>query len=122
MNVSLNQMLEEGVRYSPLYQPVNNSDHLPMTLCAMHGLGANHSQLTAFRAEYLKKLDTFEPAAAVDDWHEGLGQRNRYPALLQYFLERELSRELIDEVLRLILSFRFGRMQAREKFFMRIWQ
>ena len=84
--MSLQAMLQEGIRYAPTYRPVDNSDHLPMTLCAMHGLGATDAELAVFRDGYVGRLHEWEAVGRVMGWQEGLGERALYPVLLQWFL------------------------------------
>lgn len=98
----LKNLLREGIRFSPLYKPVYNSDHLPMALAAMHGLGASDDQLVKFRDDYVQRLQSWEPAGATDDWTTKLGDRSAYPALLAYFnrqLDSRQQQDVIEEVL-----------------------
>lgn len=102
----LKNLLREGTRYSPLYKPVYNSDHLPMALAAMQGLGASDDQLVEFRDDYVQRLQLWEPAQATDEWTTKLGDRSAYPALLAYFdhqLGLRQQQDVIEEVLRTTL-------------------
>lgn len=47
---TLNQLLDQGLEFDPHYLPSMNSDHLPMTLCAMAGLGASDSSHKGIQA------------------------------------------------------------------------
>ena len=96
-------MLNDGIRFAPLYEPVMNSDHLPMTLCALRGLGGNDDFLLSYKSEYEARLQTIEPEPALADWRQGLGQRARYPGLLAYFLDTEITPALISDVLQICL-------------------
>lgn len=98
----LKALLSDGIRFAPNYKPVSNSDHLPMTLAAMHGLGATDAALIRFRDEYAERLHTWEAGDPVDDWQNCLGQREKYPALLLYFQSRLQvadAQDLLEEVL-----------------------
>ena len=98
----LTQMLSDGTKFAPLYKPANNSDHLPMTLCAMQGLGATQEVLLAFKEEYEQRLHVWQFDKAIDDWRHGLGVPSSYPALLQFFqlrLAEQDNENVIGEVL-----------------------
>ncbi len=94
----LHQLLREGTKYAPRYRPVDNSDHLPMTLAAMYGLGADEQVLIEFRESYAKRLHLWEPAEPVQNWQSSFGERDAYPALLQYFT-RQLEACGVDAIL-----------------------
>ncbi len=38
---SLQELLVDVTRYDPRYLPSRNADHMPMTLCAISGLGGH---------------------------------------------------------------------------------
>ncbi len=82
----LPRLLADGVRYDPHYLPSMNSDHLPMVLCAMAGLGATDDQLLEFRRDYVTILREVTDAAPIEDWREGIGDPAAYPAMLQTML------------------------------------
>lgn len=101
---NLQRLLIEGTEYSPNYLPSNNSDHLPMTLCAMSGLGANAAFLAHYRQQYSQRLHRIsnhdaqempssELAASclaqerdiTSDWRQGIGRSACYPVLLAWF-------------------------------------
>lgn len=100
----LHQLLDDGVRFAPHYPPVWNSDHLPMTLSAMFGLGATEEQLKSFRQDYMSRLiPQAETKVPVTHWRTGLGSRRAYPALLDWFaqaLREQPTEELVEAVLR----------------------
>jgi hypothetical protein len=100
----LNKLLADGIRFDPHYVPSLNSDHLPMTLCAMTGLGASHEQLLAFRADYCSILrpvasHTRESAIKGDEWRSLIGVSDGYAELLRYLLQT-ISTKGIDATLR----------------------
>jgi len=99
---SLQQLLEDGVRFDPHYQPSMNSDHLPMTLCAMSALGADDVTLYTYRDDYSKILQEITPARPLVDWHDGIGKLASYPALLA-FMRGQIDRRGALEVVREIL-------------------
>ena len=111
IEIVLNELLADGIRFDPHYLPSMNSDHLPMTLCAMAGLGGTEAQLLAFRDEYVKILRPVATATAAGELHEGqwrdlIGVTDGYAALLAYFLVQlehrgieSLIREVLPEVI-----------------------
>jgi hypothetical protein len=56
LNPSLGQLLEDAQRFAPSYGG-GLSNHLPMTLIALHGLGADSSVLAAHALRYAKRLE-----------------------------------------------------------------
>ena len=84
---TLNQLLDQGLEFDPHYLPSMNSDHLPMTLCAMTRLGASDSSLLAYRDDYSKILRPIEVVSATTDWKTTVGRVEEYPALRAYMLE-----------------------------------
>ena len=104
----LQSMLASGVTFAPCYLPSNNSDHLPMTLCAMSGLGASDDVLRAYRDDYQRILHTRSPAVPLANWQQGLGIEAQYSAVLEHFLVRladgEPGTKLIREVLPEVIS------------------
>lgn len=94
----LHALLEAGVRYSPTYPPDGNSDHLPMALCALAGLGADDDQLHAFaRQRSAWQVRAEAPDREVVDPRDHLGDHAAYPALLQTLRHRiaEAGREAV---------------------------
>ncbi len=81
----LDELLADGIRFDPHYLPSMNSDHLPMTLCAMSALGADADVLTRYRNEYSSILRPVAPAGVLEHWQDGVGDIDQYPALLRYF-------------------------------------
>ena len=99
-------MLADGVRFAPHYEPVSNSDHLPMTLSAMSGLGATVDTLLDFRASYSRRLHEWVPGRSVQHWQDGSGKPDAYPALMNYFRSRineEGHEAILGEVLGVFL-------------------
>ena len=84
---SLHELLVDGTRFAPRYRPSMNSDHLPMTLCAMTGLGGDFKDCVAYRDDYKSILHEISYAPPLSDWRLGIGQRNMYPALFPWFRE-----------------------------------
>ena len=82
---SLQELLIEGIRYDPRYLPSRNADHMPMTLCAISGLGGNQDALLAYRDQYKKILHEICPVSARPDWRQGIGRNESYPSLLAWF-------------------------------------
>lgn len=84
----LQDLLADGTRYSPWYPPSMNSDHMPMTLCAITGLGGDFEFCVNYREDYKKILQELQPAQAMTDWRRGIGRNECYPALLTWFRQR----------------------------------
>ena len=83
----LHALLADGLRFNPHYLPSGNSDHLPMTLCAMSGLGAEAGLLDEYRADYSQILHDISAAPPIDHWRTGLGEGDEaYPAVLSWCL------------------------------------
>jgi hypothetical protein len=82
---SLHELLEDGIRFDPRYLPEMNSDHMPMTLCAMSALGADAAELIRYRDDYCRILRPVPAAGVIEHWRDGVGDRDQYPALLRYF-------------------------------------
>lgn len=102
----LYELLKAGAKFSPHYRPVYNSDHLPMTLCALEGLGADAETLSSFRDDYAARLHTFEFNGEIAHWREGLGDRKAYGALTNWFttaLTQQPAEQLVEEVLAVTL-------------------
>jgi hypothetical protein len=87
--VSLDDLLTAGACWAPEYQG-GLSNHLPMALVALHGLGADDARLQAFAAGYARRL---VPAPAAQDWPSGdaratrFGQPEAWPAYRSLFGE-----------------------------------
>lgn len=82
---NLQDLLIDGIRYDPRYLPSLNSDHLPMTLCAITGLGGTHDFCLSYRKDYIRILREIPSAQPLPDWHQGIGERDAYPELLAWF-------------------------------------
>lgn len=95
---TLHQLLDDGIRYDPHYLPSMNSDHMPMTLCAIVGLGGTIDDCLAYRDDYSRILHEFEPLPAIEDWRAGLGDDACYPALQGYFLAEIKKRGISETV------------------------
>lgn len=84
----LDILLAEGVRYHPEYPPHGNSDHMPMTLCALYALGADAASLISYRDDYAGILHQIEPQPSLENWRQHRGNMQAYPALLSTMIER----------------------------------
>ena len=84
----LRDLLGDGTRYSPRYRPSMNSDHLPMTLCAMAGLGGDFDACVAYRDQYKKILHEIPREDPIRHWRNGIGRRELYPSLLPWFRQQ----------------------------------
>jgi hypothetical protein len=79
---------EHRERYHLFYPPLGNADHGPMTLLALHALGASRDTIERFAVTYRERLAPRPPAKAtltVDDWDEECGNAESYAALLGFF-------------------------------------
>jgi hypothetical protein len=85
---SLQELLIDGIRYDPHYLPSMNADHMPMTLCAISGLGGHLDALLAYRDQYKKILHEIPLVSASPDWRQGIGRKESYPSLLAWFTEQ----------------------------------
>ena len=95
----LQELLEQGIGYDPHYLPSMNSDHLPMTLCAMQGLGARDAQLEQFQAEYRLKLRTVSSNSLSAGWRGAVGNPDEYLGLMHY-LRAQIDQTSINEVVK----------------------
>ncbi|XOV87563.1 MAG: questin oxidase family protein [Pseudomonadota bacterium] len=95
---SLAALLDDGLRFDPRYPPDLNSDHLPMALCAIDGLGGGMADLLAFREGYLPQLREFQAQPPALDWRVELGSDDRYPAVLALLLTR-IAQQGVDRIL-----------------------
>jgi hypothetical protein len=95
----LQELLEQGVRYDPHYLPSMNSDHLPMTLCAMQGLGATDSLLQQFEAEYRLRLRRVSSNLLSAGWRGAVGNPGEYLGLMHY-LRAQIDQTSINEVVK----------------------
>lgn len=102
-NHELQQLLSDGLRYNPHYLPSGNSDHLPMTLCAMTGLGADTDFLRSYRAEYTQILHEIKPQHAIANWRAAIGRGDdAYPAALAW-CSAEIEATSVAETVRALL-------------------
>jgi hypothetical protein len=89
----LETLISEGRQYGAEYQG-GLSSHLPMSLIALHQLGASDSRLVEFHSAYVERLETKnEPSApfTCNNWREALGQHRANSEYVAFF-ERELDR------------------------------
>jgi len=100
--MGLQEFLEQGIRYDPHYLPDMNSDHLPMTLCAMQGLGANDAQLQQFQDEYRLRLRTVSSNPLSTGWRGAVGNPDEYYGLMLY-LRGQIDQVGIKEVVKKFL-------------------
>ncbi|MFT6431984.1 MAG: hypothetical protein ACJAVI_000019 [Candidatus Azotimanducaceae bacterium] len=89
---ALSALLTDGIRFDPHYLPSMNSDHMPMTICAMAGLGATLEQIQEFTTGYSKILRPVTTVVSLsgvvnDQWRHWIGIPDGYAELLQYFIE-----------------------------------
>lgn len=109
---SLLQLLEEGIAFDPHYLPSMNSDHLPMVLSAITGLGGDLSACLAFRDAYAPRLRPLVPGPKLNNWRDGIGSQECYPALLAWFRE-EISKKGMEASLREYLPEFFPSLAQR---------
>jgi len=87
--VTLRDLLDRGAGYDAEYAG-GLSNHLPMALTALQGLGAPAARLDAFAAGYAERL---QPAPAAEPWPSGdawpsrLGERAAWPAYRALFAD-----------------------------------
>ena len=104
----LESLLDAGVHLDAEYGD-GLANHLPMTLVALHALGASDARLQAFAATYGRKLG---PAPPVQDWPAGdawasrLGQPAAWPMYRSLFA-LWLFHEPADAVLAQVLPVLF---------------
>ena len=97
--MGLQELLEQGVRFDPHYLPSMNSNHLPMTLCAMQALGATDSLLQQFEAEYRLHLRKVSSNSLSGGWRGAVGKPGEYLGLMRY-LRAQIDRTSINEVVK----------------------
>ena len=85
---NLQDLLTDGTRYDPRYLPSKNTDHMPMTLCAISGLGGNFDHMVAYRNEYKKILHEYPSENLSTSWRQGVGRNESYPSLFAWFTEQ----------------------------------
>lgn len=81
----LHELLTDGTRFYPRYLPSLNSDHLPMTLCAIAGLGGDIDTCVTYRNDYKSVLHEVPKELPIVDWRQGIGRSDMYPSLLAWF-------------------------------------
>ena len=102
---SLQELLVDGTRYDPRYLPSRNADHMPMTLCAISGLGGHLDALFAYRDQYKKILHEIPSVDANPNWRQGIGQNESYPSLLAWFREQVAERGIESTVSKYLPEF-----------------
>ncbi len=85
-------LLADGTRYSPCYRPSMNSDHMPMTLCAIAGLGGDLDACVAYRDKYKNILHEIPRENPIRHWRNGIGRSELYPSLFAWFRQRVAER------------------------------
>ncbi len=81
----LNELLDVGQRYAPEYRG-GLSNHLPMALGALHGLGADEDRLRNFFDRYALRLGLgARPGRALADWSDHLGHVDAFADLFDTF-------------------------------------
>ena len=63
----LESLLEKTCEFQPTYPPDDNSDHLPMALCAIQGLGGDENNIQSFYDEYSPGLLALGDTASARD-------------------------------------------------------
>ena len=101
----LHDLLADGIRYDPRYLPSLNSDHMPMTLCAISALGGDDEACIAFRDDYKKILREITPSAPPVNWRDGNGQTKMYPSLLSFFKEQVFKHGIETTVAKFLPEF-----------------
>ena len=84
-------------RHRDSYEPEYSgylSDHLPMMLLAMFGLGKDRNTIESRHARYIERLDRAETNSPPDinRFEDGIGNRESYRALISYVDESILRR------------------------------
>lgn len=98
----LNELLDAGLRYAPEYRG-GLSNHLPMALGALQGLGASEARLRRFFDTYVGRLSPAPGGAApAQPWTEQLGRPEAYSAL-QAAMREAIRRDGRDATLRQVL-------------------
>jgi hypothetical protein len=102
--MSLAERLEAAAAYDADFGG-GLSNHLPMTLVALHRLGADEAALERFASAYAPRLEPArprEPWPAGDAWASRLGDGTAWPAyrdLFAQWLEHENAGEVLEVVL-----------------------
>lgn len=76
------------------------TDHLPMMLLAMHGLGSDRATVEARHERYVRRLDRTQDHSPqnIKRFEEGIGKRAAYRALIAH-LDESIARRGVDETL-----------------------
>lgn len=85
---ALHHLLDEVQAYAPEHHQ-GLSNHLPMALSALHGLGASPARMRAFFDRHVRVLEAGDqpgsPATPVDDWAARRGRPEAFGALRAHF-------------------------------------
>jgi len=102
---TLQDLLVDGTRYDPHYLPSMNSNHMPMTLCAISGLGGHFDNLLEFQEEYKKKLHETTPEDPSPSWRLGIGRSESYPSLFAWFRDQVVEKGIKSTVSEFLPEF-----------------
>ena len=87
-NATLHRLLDDAQRFPPEYAN-QLSNHLPMALTALAGLGADEAQMRAFSVGYSRRFDgaaaTDDMALPLSDWPAHRGDFNAFDRLRASF-------------------------------------
>ena len=85
--------------YEPEYDG-HLTDHLPMMLLAMHGLGSDRTTIESRHARYIGRLDRArtDSPEVMNRFEDGIGKRPAYRGLINY-LDESISRRGVEETL-----------------------
>ncbi len=72
---------------------------MPMTLCAIAGLGGEFDTLVAYRKQYQEKLHEIPLQKPSPNWRDDIGSNESYPALFGWF-SQEVAKKGIDSTVR----------------------
>lgn len=103
----LEELLEKNRKFSPVYRKEKLSNHLSMSLIALHELGANSQQLQDFFDTYHKKLEclpamTVSKELSLKTWMNHLGQSAYYGSYFLFFKEA-LEKDSMENTLKYFL-------------------
>ena len=95
----LNVLRKHRDAYEPEYDG-HLTDHFPMMLLAMHGLGTGRRIIESNSASYVRRLDRApsHPHNTITRFDEGIGKRAAYRGLIS-FLDESIARRGVAETL-----------------------
>jgi hypothetical protein len=105
---TLARLLSDGARFAPEYAD-GLSNHLPMTLVALHRLGADAARMTAWHERYARRLrpaPQADPWPAGDPWPGRLGQLEAWPlyrSLFQQWVDHEGAQEMLAQTVPVLM-------------------